>query len=331
MRGCNAKQLRLRRMTGKWFDARLPLAFICSVWALPAEARDGEVALTFDDLPDFSLSSDQAYIDHTNKALLRSLRRNHIPAIGFVNEGKLPGPGRAGRVDILRDWLKAGMDLGNHTYSHDSPNSISANAYVADIARGEKTTKALLAQRGRTIRWFRHPYLETGPTKQAKQRIDGWLSAHHYRIAPVTLEASDWMFAEPYDDALAHHDEKRRAQIKAEYLAYTDRLIGWHQKAAQALFGRQIALVMLLHDSRLNADSMDQIAGLLKRHKLRTVTLNQAMKDPAYRIPDTYVGRDGINWLERWSLSMGKTLPWDDFADPPKDIQAQYDRVDNDQ
>jgi hypothetical protein len=39
-----------------------------------------------------------------------------------------------------------------------------------------------------------------------KNAIDAWLAAHGYRIAPVTIDADDWEFAEPYEDALARHD-----------------------------------------------------------------------------------------------------------------------------
>lgn len=313
------------RVIALWLMAAMSI-----VWTTPAQARKGEVALTFDDLPALTLFNNQPYVNYLTEMLLRGLRRHHLPAIGFVNEGKLADIDRTQQIGVLRDWVKAGMDLGNHTFSHGSPNTMDVDAYIADIARGEPVTRQLLARRHRTLRWFRYPYLETGATPQIKQRIDNWLAAHHYGIAPVTLENSDWMFAEPYDDAIALHDEAMRKRIKAQYLAYTDRMIDWHEQAAKGMFGRQVALVMLLHASRLNADSIDDLAALLKRHKLRAVTLEKAMKDPAYRTPDTYVGADGIDWLERWSDALHKPLPWNTFRDPPKDIQAEYNKVDND-
>ena len=106
-------------------------------------------------------------------------------------------------------------------------------------------------------------------------------------------------------------------------------MIVWSQGAAQALFGRQIALVMMLHDTRLNADCIDALAAMLRRHRLRPVTLEQAMRDPAYRTPDTYAGSDGIEWLERWATAMHKPLAWDDFRLVPQDIVDDYARVDS--
>lgn len=295
-----------------------------------ARATPGKVALTFDDLPGLSLFPDQAYVNYLNVMLLRGLKRHHLPATGFVIGDMLGGSNGAQQVDNLEKWLDAGMNLGNHTFSHGSPNTLGAKRYIADIARGEPVVRGLLARRGKPLNWFRHPYLETGTPEPVKREIDDWLSAHGYRIAPVTIDADDWEFAEPYDDAISRRDEARRLRIKAQYLAYTERTVTWYQSASTALFGRQIAFVMLLHDTRLNADCIDDLAAILKRRSLRGVTLEEAMRDPAYRTPDPYVGPDGIDWMERWSAALHKQLPWASWQDPPAEIGQEYDRNNDD-
>ena len=295
-----------------------------------AKELTGTVAITFDDLPAYTILLDQDYVDRLNADLLAGLKRHHIPATGFVVEGKLDELVRARQIAVLKNWQKAGMGLGNHTFSHESPNTIGAQAYIADIARGEPVTRHLLAMRHQRLTWFRYPYLETGKDEDSKRAIDGWLAMHRYRIAPVTIDADDWEFAEPYDDAIAHHKDARRASIRAEYLAYTEAMIGWSQEAARALFGRDIAYVMMLHDSRLNADCIDDLAAMLIRHKLRPVSLATALRDPAYRTPAPYAGGEGIEWLERWSLALNKPLPWESFREMPRDIAEDYARVDTD-
>jgi len=290
----------------------------------------GTVALTFDDLPGLSLLASQPYVDYINLMLLRGLKKHHVPATGFVNESKLDNGARDHQVANLRRWLDAGMDLGNHTFSHESPNDLGAQRYIADIAKGEPVTKGLLAQHHKTMRYFRHPYLETGSPGAVKDAIDGWLATHGYTIAPVTIDADDWEFAQPYDDAIARHDEARRLRIQREYLAYTERTVAWYQHAAQDVFGRQIAFVMLLHDTRLNADSFDDLAAILKRRRLKPVSLTQALKDPAYRTRDPYTGKDGIDWVERWSDELHKNMPWSTWADPPKQIEDEYEKTEHD-
>lgn len=304
---------------------------LCLATAAPvAHATAGKVALTFDDLPGLSLVPDQAYVDYLNVMLLRGLRRHRLPAIGFVIGDQLEGRGRAQQIANLQKWLDAGMNLGNHTYSHESPEALGAKGYTADIARADPVVRGLLARRGKPLSWFRHPYLETGSPAPVKREIDAWLAAHGYRVAPVTIDADDWEFAEPYDDAISRRDEARRLRIKAQYLAYTERTVAWYQSASTALFGRQIAFVMLLHDTRLNADCIDDLAAILKRRSLRGVTLEEAMRDPAYRTPDPYAGPDGIDWMERWSAALHKDLPWASWQDPPAEIGQEYDRNNND-
>jgi hypothetical protein len=215
------------------------------------------------------------------------------------------------------------MDLGNHTFSHDSPNAVQGLCGRYCEGRGGH----LACWRARPPgSWFRPPDLETGATQADKALIADWLAAHGYRIAPVTLNATDWRFAEPYDDAVAHHDGPRAARIRAAYLAYTREMIGWYRKGAHALFGRDIAYAMLLHDTRLNADSIDALARLLRQARLKPVSLAQAMRDPAYRTPDAYAAKEGIDWMERFALSMKKDLPWDSFTTCPNGCRPNMTR-----
>lgn len=304
------------------------LAALVGAFALAGSASAEDVALTFDDLPTFSLSDSPAYAQTTTEALLHELRRRHLPAIGFVIGEKLEGPERAAHVRLLNRWLNAGMDLGNHTYSHESLTDTPVDVFIADVSRAGRVTRPLLAARKRSLHWFRHPYLETGMTLEIKHTFESWLAAQGYRVAPVTIENSDWMFALPYDDAIMRHDPQAAERIKQSYLAYTARVVPWYRDAAFGLLGRRPAFVFLLHATRLNADSMDQLAAILKTNDLHAVTLDRAMRDPAYEIPDIHVGPDGDEWLSRWSLALHKDLPWDSFPEPPADIAAENQRLD---
>jgi peptidoglycan/xylan/chitin deacetylase (PgdA/CDA1 family) len=316
---------------------RLLSAFLLLLLAPATAATAGEpkpvaghIALTFDDLPGLTILDDQAYVTYFNKIILRGLKLHHFPATGFVNESKLDDLDRPKQIAVLRSWLDAGMNLGNHTFSHDDPDELGAKGYTEDIAKGEVVTKKLLAEHHQTERYFRHPYLKTGSTLAAKTYIDHWLAEHGYRIAPITMDADDWEFAEPYDYAISHRDAAMQAHIKAEYLDHTEAMIHWYRAASQVLFHRDIPYVILLHATRLNADSFDDLAAMLKRNRLKPVTLDRAMADPAYRTPDPYVGPNGVDWMERWAIELHRTLPKEDKNDPPKDIQEAYDRVDDD-
>lgn len=306
--------------------ARL-LAVACAALALPAAAEP--VALTFDDLPVFGPIRPVAEQAAITRKLLRGLVRHHLPAIGFVNEINLEGADRAARVALLTAWLDAGMELGNHTYSHLSLTHTPVADYIGDTANGEVVTKALLVERGRTMRWFRYPYLETGPTAESRRTFDDWLTTANYRVAPVTLENSDYLFADPYDAALKAGQRRRAKAIRLEYIRFSAAVVPWYRSAGLALLGRRPALVWLLHASKLNADSIGALAKIIHSQRLTPVNLDTAMADPAYRTPENYIGPNGIEWLERWSLTLHRDLPWETMPKPPKDIADESAALDD--
>jgi peptidoglycan/xylan/chitin deacetylase (PgdA/CDA1 family) len=299
----------------------LVLAAALTWTAAPIHAEN--VALTFDDLPVFGRPLSTADAASITRKLLAGLNRDHLPATGFVNEMKLEGADKAERMALLADWLNAGMDLGNHSYSHLSLTTTPVDDYIADVGRGELVTRALLAGRGRTPHWYRHPYLETGPTLEIRQRFESWLAAHGYRVAPVTMENSDWQFTLPYDVAVEQGEASKARRIRRAYLQFTARSVQWYRDAALGLLGRRPAFIFLLHASRLNADSIGALATILRKQQLHAVSLDQAITDPAYALVDTYAGPNGDQWLTRWARLLNKQLPWSSLPAVPADIAAE--------
>jgi peptidoglycan/xylan/chitin deacetylase (PgdA/CDA1 family) len=305
--------------------AALIVALLAAV-ARPAAAED--VAVTFDDLPSLTYSTSTDYQAQTTERLLAGLKRQRIPAIGFVNEIKLATADRERRIALLARWLDAGFELGDHSYSHAHFSATPLTAYIGDVSRGDTVTRGLLAQRRRPPpQWYRHPYLETGPTPADRQGFEAWMAAHGYRAAPVSMENSDWRFALVYDDAVMRGDAAAQAHIREAYLAFTRQITPWYRQAALEVLGRRPAFVLLLHATRLNADCLDELAAIFRANQLRPVTLAQAMKDPAYAIADAYAGPDGLGWVTRWSLALKKPMPWKDLPKPPADIIAADDRL----
>ncbi|WP_426265369.1 polysaccharide deacetylase family protein [Sphingomonas sp. PWP1-2] len=297
---------------------------LSALTALPSAGltSSGRVALTFDDLPVFGKFESAADGAEVTDRLLVGMTRHRWKVTGFVNEIQLEAADRPQPIALLQQWLDAGMDLGNHIFSHLSLNTTPVDAYIADVASGEMVTSPLLAAEGRRERWFQYPYLETGTTVAARATFEDWLRSRRYRVAPVTMENSDWQFSALYDDAVERGDARGAAAIKRSYLAFTRRIVGWYRLAGRALFGRQPAFVFLLHASRLNAASLEGLAGILRAEGLRVVSLDAAMRDPAYRTPDRYVGRDGNEWLERWSSTLHRDLPFESIPEVPSAIAA---------
>lgn len=266
------------------------------------------VAVTIDDLPVVSTRRDLKNRQEITRKLLAHITKARVPAIGFVNEGKLfNGEKRdEAQVDLLRQWLGARLELGNHTFSHLSLHDNPLEKYKAEILRGEIVTKELLAAKNQKIRYFRHPYLWTGLSLDIKNDLNAFLTEHEYTIAPVTIDNSDWIFASAYDKAFDKGDRKLMRQIGAAYVPYLEAKTDYWERQSVKLFGREIKQILLLHANFINSDYFDDIARMYKKRDYKFITLDDALTDEAYKLPDTFVKRNGISWLHRWALARGR-------------------------
>lgn len=275
----------------------------------PREAAGSRaVAFTIDDLP-ASRSGSLDDMRRINAGLLHAFKAAGIPAIGFVNEVKLHVTGEeAARERLLSDWLDAGLGLGNHGYQHIRFQDASLAAMERDVLDGESVTRRLLAARGKTPRWYRHPTLSTGPDSASRAAFESFLAAHGYAVAPVTMDSDEWIHAAAYDRARARGNRALRDSIGRDYLRYMEEVVQFHERLSRKLFGRDIAHTLLLHANALNAEYVDDLAATFRRRGYRFVSLEEAMTDDAYRSPDTYVGPKGLSWLQRWQLSRGESI-----------------------
>ncbi len=306
----------------------VPAASAAAAPAAPEQpAVERRIAITIDDLPFASMGDAAAppTLAQFHPKLMAALKAGGAPVTGFVNEGKLAVGGRidTARVHMLRDWLDAGAALGNHTQDHGDLHAIGLDEYQSQILRGETFLRPLLAERGQVPQWFRHPYLRAGRTLEDKAALGAFLQENGYRIAPVTVDTSDWVWAAAYRKALAAKDEAALARLHAEYVPYMLAKVDYFEQQSIALLGYNLPQILLMHANELNADSYDALLEGLRKREYAFVDLETALKDPAYKRADTYTGRWGPSWVHRWAIGEGK--PKEFFAGEPRVAQWVLD------
>ena len=271
------------------------------VCAAAAPGASREVAITIDDLPRGGDGGPRnlAGVRVMTQRLLKPFREQRIPVIGFVNEGRHVEFGPQGMRQILDLWLEAGADLGNHSYSHLNINDVPLDRYTDDIVKGEPILRAALEARGKKLKYYRHPYLFTGPTPEIKRGIQQFLDRRGYLVAPVTLDNSDYEFAALYTRP------EYKDRVKREYVPYMESIVSFFERRSVEVVGREIPQIMLIHASQLNADLMPELLAMFRRRGYVFVSLDQALADEAYRLPEEYVGRGGFSWIHRWSKTKG--------------------------
>ncbi|NJC40997.1 peptidoglycan/xylan/chitin deacetylase (PgdA/CDA1 family) [Brevundimonas alba] len=309
-----------------------PLFFAVALALLsaPVQAQQRAVAVTFDD-PPYQATEAELCDPVRAMALTRDfvamLRPLDTRATVFVNEGKVCEERRADLLPaLLNMWLDAGLDMGNHTFSHLNIHRTTVEAYLADVDAGAPVTRAVLAERGGTLRFFRHPFLFTGETPEKKAAIAAGLTGRGYTVAPVTIDNNDWMFAALYRRAEAAGDEALKTRIGEAYVAHMAAVLDhWEPYSAELTGGREPAQVLLLHAHTLNRDWYPRIHALYLARGYRFVTLDEALADPIYGHADDYVRANGVSWLHRWTFTEGRPIRWE--PDPPKWIMDAYEAL----
>jgi peptidoglycan/xylan/chitin deacetylase (PgdA/CDA1 family) len=276
---------------------------------IPAAAPQRAVALTFDDLPMTAVDGacDAEVAREVTREILDALAREEAPATGFVNASRTCGqPVDALRDPVLEAWLDAGHDLGNHTWSHPDIVRIPLEAYLEDVRMGAAPVDSLLRRRGSRLAWFRHPFLHAGDTPAKKAGLARYLDDNRWRVAPVTVDNQEWVYAYVYHVALARGDAPLAARVAEAYIDHLDAAFAHFEVRSRAVLGREVPQVLLLHANRLNADHLGMLLDRIRARGYVFQRLEQVMKDPAYAREDRYLGRRGPSWIERWAAQGGE-------------------------
>jgi peptidoglycan-N-acetylglucosamine deacetylase len=296
----------------------------CPTWAALifltaalAFGADHQVAITIDDLPRGGDGGGTSYdaIRSMTVKLLKPFHDEKVPVTGFVNSGRT-SVSSAEMRKLLDLWLDAGADLGNHTSTHPSLNTTPVEEYEANILKGEAVLREAVQARGKKLEFFRYPFLQVGATAESKRAVAEFLASHGYRNAPVTFDDSDYMFARAYTDPA------QRERVKREYLPYLESVIAFFEQRGAEVAGHDFPQILLIHASQLNADSMPQMLAMFRRRGYAFVSLDTALRDPAYGLPENYGGRGGFSWIHRWSKAKG--MPDRGEPDEPEWVRTYF-------
>lgn len=284
-------------------------ALTIALAALHAQAPAGRrVAITIDDGPVVNEMSDLGNFQRITNGLIGSFQAEKVPVTIFINERQLNVPGqRDARAAVVEQWLNAGFEVGNHSYSHQSASKVPVEQFQDDVVKGEVITRALLEQRGKQLVWLRYPYLHSGATAEAHQAIVDFLEKRKYRHAPVTIDYADYTFAGAYTRELRRGNIDVAERIKHAYLDQVDVGFNYAERYSKELYGREIAQILLIHCNELNSVSLRESIARMRKRGYTFISLDEAMQDPAYERPDTFAGPGG-SWLSRSATVMGKKL-----------------------
>ncbi|MES2697150.1 MAG: polysaccharide deacetylase family protein [Verrucomicrobiota bacterium] len=252
-----------------------------------------KIAVTIDDGPATGAARDLEVFLRIADGLREAFVAEKVPAIMFVNERQFQVDGqRDARVAALQRWLEAGLDLGNHTYSHPNLNDTPLPRYLDDIVKGEAISRSLLEARRKKLVWFRYPFLATGNAETARA-VEDFLAQRGYRIAPVSVDYHDYTHAGIYSRHLRAGDKEKAGEQFATMLQALEAAFARAEKRSIEILGYELPQTLLIHCNEMNALTLRTTLQRIRDRGYTFVSLDEAMADPAYNIPGVRPGGMG--------------------------------------
>lgn len=172
------------------------------------------VAVTIDDLPFLGEVGPGDSVSAATDRMLAALRKHQAPATGFVvcHRVKEGAP-------LLNRWLKAGLELGNHSSTHQHIDRMDLDAWERDVGQCKARIEEIA---GRPARWFRYPFLQRGATPGLRDEGAARLARLGQEVATVSVDTGEWVLARPYVEALKAGDRARAIHLTAWWSIYRD-------------------------------------------------------------------------------------------------------------
>ncbi len=262
-----------------------------------------QICITFDELP-AARSFDDVDRVAINRPILDALKKHAVKATGFVMGEQIEGS-----YDILGEWLNQGHRLGNETWSGQDYNELTPEQFIRDIQKGADALEPMLAGFGQKKRYFRFPFLHYGDTQVRRKAVTPFLKDRHFVIAPATVLPEDYLYNLNLLKLGKTPDSARFNQLLNDYINHVLDELERVERLGKNLIDRPVKQILLLRANQLNAAFLDELLKALTDAGYKFVTLDDALRDEVYKIPESYCGLKGLGYLDMIQQSNPDMLP----------------------
>ena len=265
-----------------------------------------QIALTYDDLPahgPLPIGDDRLRIA---QRIIAALKAERAPAFGFYNGGFASD---ATAPQVVAAWRRAGLPIGNHSWSHGNLATMTAPAFLADVVRDEPALAAV--GKGSDWRWFRYPFLSEGKDMAQVGAVRAGLRAKGYRIAAVTMSFGDYGWNDAYARCVAKNDAAAITSLETSFLAAARAQALRSRALSQAALGRDIPYVLLMHLGAFDARMMPRLLAQYREMGFTFTTLQRAEADPFYAAATDLALPGPSPTLEAAAAAKGVPIPAD--------------------
>ena len=290
--------------------------------AAVAQEGDKKIALTFEYLP-FMKPMGYWRPREVSNLILRTLEKGDIPAAGFVIQEKLEED--PSTYVILDDWSSRKQTLGNQTWGNADLNELEAKHFIEHVADGQKLLRNISKAHPQNYRFLRYPNLHQGETEKKKNRVQKTMKRARYQTAHVSIKTATHFFNRPFVKTFEGPPEALDA-LKKRYLKHVLDSLDYSESQSQIIFGRNIAHVLQLHIGVTISTMLQPLIDALQERGYQFISLQEALKDPAYKTEETYIGPMGLTFIDRVAATRGVPFETESGIDE-KAIEEELDRL----
>lgn len=234
----------------------------------------GEIALTFDDVPNIE-SPNLTQVARATE-IVEALKNNKVQdAFFFVRADYISEQ----TASVLTQYTQSGFHLANHSYSHQSLTVLGVDAFIADAQLAQEKLKGFQ----NIVPYYRYPYLDYGNNIETLLQAQNKLVGMGYKDGYITVKTYDWYLNDRYT-ALSREEQRRcSVELKNLYVNHVESTIEFYDNLARKALGRSPKHVLLLHENDLAAHYLGDLIRDLNSKGWKIVSPEQAYKDPIQR------------------------------------------------
>ncbi|MBV9762681.1 MAG: polysaccharide deacetylase family protein [Acidobacteriaceae bacterium] len=227
-----------------------------------------------------------------NRSLIDLFDKHGVRIILFVTASHVEDP--SGRK-LLNEWVDAGHTIGNHTYSHHTINARDRTLkdFETDVLEAEKILQPFATYQ----RIFRFPALKEGNSVEVRDGMRDFLRAHGFFNGRVTVDASDWYYAERLQSRLRIDPAFDASRFMDPYVQHIRDRSLYYDNLAREVLGRSPRHTLLVHYSFLNSQFLRNVLDMYRVLNWRVISSSDAFRDPVFRAePKTVPAGESLIW-----------------------------------
>lgn len=273
-----------------------------------------------------SLSQEQ--LNFANAQLVSIINQEKVPVTAFIcascNGDTLPFKNLN---SLMKYWiLSPYVNFGNHSFSHLNYGKSGYDNFNLDVLKNINYLKRLAPKK--RVEYFRFPFNALGVDSLSQKKMITQLSRYQLKLAPFTIESSDYIFDVIYTNYLLKGDTANADRIAQMYIQYTLFCFDYFSQLSKETYKRNIKHIFLGHANLLHSHYLMDLIDALRKKGYSFISFNEAMADEVYKTPSYYHENEGISWIFRWIKNPTKRAELlKKSPDPNKEVLDLYKKL----